>query len=34
VTKEDGNVIIKKPEEFDSDDYKMMEKNDKARKLL
>jgi len=34
VTKEDGKVIIKKPEEFDSDDYKMMEKNAKAKKLL
>ena len=34
VTKEDGKVIIKKPEEFDGDDYKMMEKNAKAKKLL
>jgi len=34
VTKEDGKVIIKKPEEFDSDDYKMMKKNAKAKKLL
>ena len=34
VTKEDGKVIIKKPEEFDGDDYKMMEKNAKVKKLL
>ena len=34
VTKEDGKVVIKKPEEFDSEDYKMMEKNAKAKKLL
>jgi len=34
VNKEDGKVNIKKPEEFDSDDYKMMEKNAKAKKLL
>jgi len=34
VTKEDGKVIIKKPEEFNGDDYKMMEKNTKAKKLL
>ena len=34
VNKEDGKVIIKKPEEFDSDDYKMMEKNAKVMKLL
>jgi len=34
VTKEDGKVIIKKPEEFDSDGYKMMEKNAKVKKLL
>jgi len=33
-TKEDGTTIIKKPEEFDSEDYKMMEKNAKAKKLL
>ena len=32
--KEDGATIIKKPEEFDGDDYKMMEKNAKAKKLL
>ena len=31
VIKEDGKVIIKKPEEFDSEDYRMMEKNAKAR---
>jgi len=34
VTKEDGKVIIKKPEEFHGDDYKMMEKNAKATELL
>ena len=34
VIKEDGKVIIKKPEEFDSEDYRMMEKNAKAKKLL
>ena len=34
VTKEDGKVIIKKSEEFDGDDYRMMEKNAKAKKLL
>ena len=32
--KEDGTTIIKKPEEFDSEDYKMMEKNAKEKKLL
>jgi len=32
--KEDGTTIIKKPEEFDSEDYKMTEKNAKAKKLL
>jgi hypothetical protein len=31
---EDGSKILKKPEEFDSNDYKMMEKNAKAKKLL
>jgi len=33
-TKEHGATIIKKPEEFDTEDYKMMEKNAKAKKLL
>ena len=33
-TKEDGTSIITKPEEFDSEDYKMMENNAKAKKLL
>jgi len=33
-TEEDGTIIIKKPEAFDSKDYKMMEKNAKAKKLL
>ena len=32
--KEDGASMIKRPEEFDSEDYKMTEKNAKARKLL
>ena len=32
--KEDGASMIKRPEEFDSEDYKMMEKNAKAKKLL
>ena len=32
-TKEGGTTIIKKPEEFDSEGYKMMEKNAKAKKL-
>jgi len=32
--KEDGTTIIKKPEEFDSEDYKMMKKNTKAKMLL
>jgi len=32
--KEDGNTVRKKPEEFDSNDFKMMEKNVKAKKLL
>ena len=31
VIKEDGKVIIKKPEEFDSEDYQMMEKMLKPR---
>jgi len=34
MTKEDGTTIIKKPEEFNSEDYKMMEKNAQAKKLL
>ena len=33
-TKKDGAIVAKKPEEFDSEDYKMMEKNAKAKKLL
>jgi len=33
-TKEDGTTIIKKPEEFDSEDYRMMKKIVKAKKLL
>jgi len=31
---EEGKAIKKKPEEFDSIDYKMMEKNAKVKKLL
>jgi len=34
MTQENGTTIIKKPEEFNSEDYKMMEKNAKAKKLL
>ena len=34
MIKEDSTTIIKKPEEFNSEDYKMMEKNAKAKKLL
>jgi len=33
-TKEDGPSVVKKPEEFDSEDYNIMEKNAKAKKLL
>ena len=32
--KEDDTSIIKKPEEFDGEDCKMMEKNAKAKKFL
>ena len=32
--KEDGTKVKKAPEEFDSNDFKMMEKNAKAKKLL
>ena len=32
--KEDGTTVKKKPEEFDSNDFKMMRKNTKAKKLL
>jgi len=31
--KEDGTTVMKKPEEFDNSDFKMMEKNAKAEKL-
>ena len=31
---EDGTTTKKKPKEFNGDDYKMMEKNAKAKKLL
>ena len=30
----DGTKIHKKPEEFNAEDYKMMEKNAKAKKTL
>jgi len=33
-TTEDGKTIAKKPEEFDSEDFKKIEKNAKAKKLL
>jgi len=32
--KEYGTTVIKKPEEFDSNDFKMLEKNAKAKKFL
>jgi len=31
---EDGKIVPKKPHEFDSDDFIMMEKNARAKKLL
>ena len=31
---EDGKVVLKKPQEFNADDFKKMEKNAKAKKLL
>ena len=31
---EDGRIVPKKPQEFNADDFKMMEKNAKAKKLL
>ena len=31
---EDGKIIPKKPQEFNADDFKMMEKNAKTKKLL
>ena len=31
---EDGKTILKKPHEFDSDDYRKMEKNARLKKLL
>jgi len=33
-SKKDGAAVVKKPKEFDSNDFKMMEKNAKAKKLL
>ena len=32
--KEDGTTVKKQPEEFDNNDFKMMEKNAEAKKLL
>ena len=32
--KEDGAAVVKKPEEVDSNNFKMMEKNAKAKKFL
>jgi len=34
MTQEDDTTVIKKPEEFNSEYYKMMEKNAKAKKFL
>ena len=31
---EDGKIISKKPKEFNAEDFRMMEKNAKAKKLL
>jgi len=31
---EDGKIVPKKPQEFNADDFKMMEKNAKAKRLL
>jgi len=31
---EDGKIIPKKPEEFNAEDFRMMEKNEKAKRLL
>ena len=31
---EDGKIVPKKPEEFNADDFKMMEKNAKPKELL
>ena len=31
---EDGKIIPKKPVEFNAEDFRMMEKNAKAKKLL
>ena len=33
-TTEDGKIVLKKSNEFDSDDFKKMEKNARAKKLL
>jgi len=33
-TTEDGKIVPKKPTEFDSDDFKKLEKNARAKKLL
>jgi len=31
---EDGKIVPKEPQEFNADDFKMMEKNAKAKKLF
>jgi len=31
---QDGKIVPKAPQEFNADDFKMMEKNAKAKKLL
>jgi len=31
---EDGSIVHKKPEEFNAEDFKMMEKHAKAKKTL
>ena len=31
---EDGKIVPKKPEEFNAEDFRMIEKNAKAKKLL
>ena len=33
-TIEDGSMVPKRPQEFNAEDFKMMEKNAKAKKLL
>jgi len=31
---EDGSIVHKQPDEFNAEDFKMMERNAKAKKLL